>query len=531
MSDLKISELPLAENVADDDVLVGNAGATTSRLHVNRVSDLGIMVWSNANSRYETRSGGITRPGNWVVRFIGPTDPGALAEDLDEWTNVEVPGEVPGVIPAIFDDAVAFWTAREYDAVNARLTDLSGNGHHAVLPGEAANPQVLPHTDTQYMYVPGGGIFDNRATTPSSSALNPSGDFELRCALSFNSFAASDQALIAKWDNTTQRSYRFYVSGVQSLELAVTPDGTFGSSVPFASGWNVETGIGANQWVELRVTFDATLGRARFYQRTTPSGSWSQVGAPADYGALAAFAGTDALTVAHNANQHYLHANIYKAQLWDGIEGSGGTLVAHFDPTLSTQPHTSFVAATGETWTILRRSIDRKTAIIDRPTLQFGLDDYLEVASHADLAAASMTAIVVTRVYGTSANQAFIAKKADFTTGAGWSLDRGTGGLTPRVMLADGTNNPTATAPLITAGFVTGVSLVRDATNITGYKDGTAGTPVTDTSGSIANAFALRIGRLSDAGTSYADMEFMGAAVFPRALSSTEIEEVVAWLS
>ncbi len=63
---------------------------------------------------------------------------------------------------------------------------------------------------------------------------------------------------------------------------------------------------------------------------------------------------------------------------------------------------------------------------------------------------------------------------------------------------------------------------VRDA-NLTGYMNGAASTPVADTtSGSLANAEAVRIGRLSGAGTGYAGAEFAAAAIWRAVLTPAD---------
>ena len=90
-----------------------------------------VMVWSNTNSRYETEVGGITRPLSRVVRFIGPTDPGALANDLDEWINIEIPADEPEVTFLFRDD---FTTADTAPITTPRTAEPGPGALHFVSP-------------------------------------------------------------------------------------------------------------------------------------------------------------------------------------------------------------------------------------------------------------------------------------------------------------------------------------------------------------------------------------------------------------
>ena len=75
MSDLRISELPLAENVADADVLVGNAGATTSRVKIDQSG--GVPIFDGVVKAVVYDAGWpATRPNaDTVIAIGGPTAP------------------------------------------------------------------------------------------------------------------------------------------------------------------------------------------------------------------------------------------------------------------------------------------------------------------------------------------------------------------------------------------------------------------------------------------------------------------------
>jgi hypothetical protein len=96
----------------------------------------------------------------------------------------------------------------------------------------------------------------------------------------------------------------------------------------------------------------------------------------------------------------------------------------------------------------------------------------------------------------------------------------------------DGANGASATGPARTSGALTITAGVRNVVTdtLTTYMNGTAGTAVTDTTtGSLANAEAVRIGRLSGAGTGYADMELLAVAVFRRALTASEVSAITSY--
>jgi hypothetical protein len=98
--------------------------------------------------------------------------------------------------------------------------------------------------------------------------------------------------------------------------------------------------------------------------------------------------------------------------------------------------------------------------------------------------------------------------------------------------MGDGTAGITAVSGSRTSGQLTVTAAVRNvsADNLIVYLNGTAGTAVTDTTtGLINSADVFRIGRLSGAGTEYADMELLGVAIFRRALSAAEISVITSY--
>ena len=216
--------------------------------------------------------------------------------------------------------------------------------------------------------------------------------------------------------------------------------------------------------------------------------------------------------------------------------GIGGTTVLDVNAAtdITSGAATTFTATSGQTVTVNRATSGRKTVLVTRPVVLFGTDDYCEVADSPLLDPAAgdpFTVSVVARKWGTTANQTLVAHKADTTTGAGFVLDTGTGGTAPRLIVADGTNSTTATGTL-SAGTLSMITGVRDvgADQIAVSVSGTSGTPQTDTTtGSLASADTLRIGRLSGAGTAYADMELFAVMVWRRPLTLGERYDVARY--
>jgi hypothetical protein len=427
--------------------------------------------------------------------------------------------------------AIAAWHAGLYDATRDALVDFVSDTHHARLGGsvgaDANDPLLLPYSGEKYLSLP--GTTGNSASAPAAAAHNILGDLDVRVQIAVPDWKPiSVKSFINRW--ATGNQWNFALSPAAGPGPAghlvfvwVSSGGTrtvrSTAAVPFANG--------TAGWVRATLDVDnGADGHTVVFYTSTDGVAWSVLATVVVAGVtdIASVAGT-ALRIGLRDGDQQTEGTVFRAQVRDGIDG---TLAADFDPARSVEPHTTFTASTGEVWAIDRSATGRKSVLVDRPLLLFGTDDYLEVPDRAALdfgAGDGFTLAWVGRLHGTTANTALVAKKADLTTAAGYAIDRGTGGLTPRVMLADGANNPTATTPVVTAGQTTLAALVR-AGGLTGFRNATAGTLVADNAGDLTNAEALRFGRLSGASEAYSDMEFVGAAVFRRALTDAELARV-----
>jgi len=386
-----------------------------------------------------------------------------------------------------------------------------------------------------YVYLP--GVASNYLSVPDEAALDITGDIDLRAYVAMDDWTpASNNDLIGKY-NSGDESFFFRLHDDGDLSFSHSSDGSTVTQDRSTEG--VSVADGAALWV--RVTLDVDNGSSehetKFY--TSDDGStWTQLGATVtSAGTTSIFASTTEVQIGTRGDGANPSAGkVYRAQILDGIDG---TPVLDVDCSqIASGADTSFTALTGQTVTINRSTSGRKSVAVVSPVWLFGTDDYMEVADNDLLdfgASDSFTVVAVHRPWNTQGtNDTLIAKKADTTnTTQGYSLSGGsTTALQGQAQIGDGTAGITAVSGSRTSGQLAISAAVRNVTtdNVTVYLNGTAGTAVTDTTtGSLSNAEVLRIARLSGAGTEYADMEFIAAAVFRRALTAAEIAALTTY--
>ncbi|WP_328426046.1 hypothetical protein [Streptomyces sp. NBC_00443] len=188
-----------------------------------------------------------------------------------------------------------------------------------------------------------------RASTPSVTALNIAGNLDARVEVSLLNWQTGIEVeVFGKYVTTgNQRSWQLSVAGNGALSLRASTDGN--SVVSFLSTALVP--VPPSGRLALRVTRDNTTGTVTFYTAPLISGTWSQLGSAVATPAGAIFASTAPLVVGELTDLQFVGAmgSVYAAQLRNGI---GGTLVASVDFTAQTIGATSFVDATGLTWTL-----------------------------------------------------------------------------------------------------------------------------------------------------------------------------------
>jgi hypothetical protein len=392
-------------------------------------------------------------------------------------------------------------------------------------------PKKLDYTGTPYVYLP--GVSGSYLSVPSESAFAVT-DLDVRAKWAFDDWTpAASSTIVGRYTSAgNQRAWILFLDATGKLNLQWSPTGT-ATTVTVTS--TVATGVadGTAKWV--RATLDADNGAVgndvRFYL-SDDGVAWTQLGTTVTTAGVAViFAPTSIIHVGglDTGSVYIPTGKFYRAIVKNGIDGP--TVLDVDTSVIGTGAATTFNALTGQAVTINRSTAGRKSVAVVAPVWLFGTDDYMEVPD-SDLldfgATDSFTIVAAYRRWAAIANTPAIAK-SDGTT-AGWMLTVGSGGALSRMWVHDGTNNPVATMPAVAAQLTT-LAGVRSAGFITAYSNGVAGTAVADTTtATLANANAMRVGRLAAAGTSYTDMEFTAAAVFRRVLTAAEITQVSDWM-
>jgi hypothetical protein len=410
------------------------------------------------------------------------------------------------------------------------------NGRNGSAAGADSNDALFLDWDGEnYIYLP--GVLSNDMSVPDEAALDITGDIDIRVRVAVDSWTSNNNpVLINKYAVAGQQS--FYLSLLSSgvLRFVWSADGT----TDIIKNSTVATGIsnGDVKWV--RATLDVDNGASgndvKFYL-SDDGVTWSQLGSTVTTaGVTSIFSSTSVIRIGRLLTFSALSGKFYRAIVKDGIDG---TTVLDVDTSVITSgAATSFNALTGQTVTINRSTAGRKSVAVVAPVWLFGTDDYMEVPDN-DLidfgASDSFTLIAVHRPWATQGtNDTLIAKKANTTnTTAGWSLSGGSStALQGQAQLGDGTAGITAVSGSRTSGALTVSAAVRNVTtdDLIVYLNGTAGTAITDTTtATLANSEVMRVGRLSGAGTEYADMELVSVAVIRRALTQAEITAITTY--
>lgn len=445
-----------------------------------------------------------------------------------------------------------FWTKAK--GSNGALVDGSGRGH-AIQHGSAAgadsnDPLWLPYGGTQYLYLPGNA--SNDCSLSDSAALSITGDIDLRAAVALDDWTPSTiNGLINKLNEISggQRSYTFYVETNGKLTLGWTADGSAFLSATSTIAPTVADGA----LLLVRAVLDVDNGAAGksvfFYTKTSTPGSayadlrdntgWTQLGTTVTTATTTSiFDGTTIVRLGSESTNSTptspMAGKFYAAAILNGIAGTEALLVNFAD---ATEPFATFTESSSNaaTVTINRSATGRKSTVVDRDLYLLGTDDYFEIADSDDLdfaALDSLTVCIALRRYGASQNALLSKRVLLGGVGAGWILYSYTDSKA-YFNIADGAVLTEAASGVISAGVLSLASGQRNvgSDQVLAYVEQVAGTPVTDaTTGSLANAEVFRIGRNSGGGTNYADMAFMGAAIFRESLSAADLARVKAEL-
>jgi predicted phage tail protein len=203
------------------------------------------------------------------------------------------------------------------------------------------------------------GIAGNEASTPDSVAASVTGDIEFVCYVKPTDWApAAATAVFSKSDAASTRSYGLRILTTGQLNLWFSTDGTLFQSTSSTVAPSIADGTGA--WVKCNRV--ASTGVCNFYiAHTSPDAlpgdsDWVQIGSANVAGTAGnIFDSTSTIKIGVRLGTERFIGEIHRVVVRNGI---GGPAVVDFHPWLTHDGDTSFVAATGETWTVATSGTD-----------------------------------------------------------------------------------------------------------------------------------------------------------------------------
>ena len=401
------------------------------------------------------------------------------------------------------------------------------------------DPTYLSFEGTQYVYAP--GTAGNVIETPSSTQNQvTSQTLDLRVRVSLTDYTqASRQTLLAKWQ-TSNRGWSFQWDNLTAasprLSFWASADGTTytaataTAAIPFANN--------STYW--LRALKSGTTVTF-FYapdQSVEPS-AWTAVGAAQTVPATM-YASTAPLTVGAQATGvSPLTGRVYTSVVRTGTT----TAVANrFDPASCDQYALVCAGANGESWNITRATSGAQVALVTRPTLLLSsaTQSSLRTASSSTLdigSSADITVVLVARVYNTPSNS-YLVGRLDPAQGStpGWALK--TTGVQGQVEAT--ATSSTATLAYAQNALTSGKASTLVARFEPGFKRVTSwvdSTKVTSTGSvswsGISSTLPLIVGASANpaSATAASDIQFYALAVFPFALSDTDVAQIASELA
>jgi hypothetical protein len=354
-------------------------------------------------------------------------------------------------------------------------------------------------------------------------------------------FGAVSSRWFGKYEAAPQRSWMVIDNGSGNIGFFWTEDGSTSNQV-FSS---VPLPVASNDRVEGRVTFDVNDGGGnylmRFWYRFPGETAWTQLGTDRTGPATTIFSGTSPFYIGGSDSTNLMASGkVYRAQVWDGIEEDGGTLVLDADFTnkgayVEEDLTKLLEGANGATVTINRSASGYRSVIVsDRSVYAFATDDYMEADDAPGLnfdEVDDFTVMTVARIYANATAFGRLMNKQD-ATGPGYTLAPNNTTVQARFFIEGGVGTAAdndATADV--TGLLVTFSGRRDRTggpNVEAFSGtNTDGATADATTGSLSNTQTLRIGSQSASVTDTQDMEFVGGALFRKALTDEEIVQVV----
>lgn len=206
------------------------------------------------------------------------------------------------------------------------------------LAADSNDAKFLAHDGTNYVYLPGGST-PNILTVPDSAALRVTGDIDLRAYIALDNYASGAvQVILSKWDSITTKSYGLYVNQTGLPGFYYSADGV--TTLSNLSSAALTTPNGSPTWV--RVTFASATGTI-YYYTSTDGTNWTQLGGVQTGTATTINANASRIEIGSIYNGSVLAGKIYRAQVYNGIDG---TKVLDVDTSVITSGADTYVVPT-----------------------------------------------------------------------------------------------------------------------------------------------------------------------------------------
>jgi hypothetical protein len=398
--------------------------------------------------------------------------------------------------------AAGWWDAAAVGG--GRLTDLSGNGRDAVFGAGAAAPVVLPWDGEDYLHFP-----DTGAAADASVA-----NYVQSQAVSIPATAVVSLQATVTIDKYPVDSYAIVVdtSAIVALRLNISRTGAIYSANPSVTTVTTAAGaVAVGERATIRVDYDGTT--AKIFKNGTEIAS-------AAYTYSGTKAGLSRATV--NFTTRKLIGRVHSASM-----SVGGAVVCSFDRVRAVDStYTAIRGSIGGDWKVTRAATGYKTAVVDRPLLLFGGGQHAQAPSPGTVQAATVVVAYRNFAQTPSRQQQFFdsAFSTTATPGIGF-LICGAGQSSPGATLV--TTNTSGGGYLV---HNLGVRPIGQALLAAAVDDGRRSIYENGTlrfsSAGPSGGMALQpptIGASSDITKFQADMEFIAAAVFDRALTDDEV--------
>lgn len=340
----------------------------------------------------------------------------------------------PGTKRQLIEGYAESWDAEQANA-DANCTPLAA--WEAVTLGDADTGRIDTAGSTLAAGLVLPGATGAYASTPSTVALQFTGDLDVRVEVTRDSWAApaAEEVMTARYrDSTNQRSWRFSYDTTGVLRFVwsadgITPVTEFSSAPPL-------TDLEAAR-IALGVTRSAATGDVTFWTATNLTGTWTQLGTVQPGATGPMHAGTAALEAgARNGGTTPWTGQIHALEVRSGI---GGTLVSDTDFTALLNGATSFIDGTGGTWTVAGAATIAGALSLTDTQLKVFSDAEAWTTAAGDLPfniRIGGEAMTVTAVTGTTSTQTFTVIRGvdDYTSTHAAGIDVRLA-RTPRVVL------------------------------------------------------------------------------------------------